>query len=179
MYAAAVAAQHIVSDIAFPKSDSPPDIRRHLTRVVPPPATELERHVLEGLIARAEREARRLTIPSSPRASETLSMRTERLLAERYAEPWTIARLANELATNHNTLTTDFKNTFGISVHNRLVQYRVRAAESHLASGEKLSTIAANVGFRSTKTLYDAFRRVTGVGLPARRAAGRSRRSSS
>jgi len=103
--------------------------------------------------------------------SDTVAARAAALLRARYAEPWSLERLARALHSNRCTLTSEFRRTFGISVHQFLVVERVTAAQRRLAaSDDKLETIAQDVGFGSRKTLYDAYRRVTGCRLQLNRS---------
>ena len=55
---------------------------------------------------------------------------------------------------------------FGVGVHHYLVRFRIHVAEQRLRSGpEKGEALARDVGFQSRKTLYTAYRRVTGKSL--------------
>ena len=164
MYDATTAVQRLVGAIVFRELDGGKDVRALLTLAIPPPTNDIERLILDGLIARAQRQpVGGLGWASSV---EPLAARAAQLLSERFAEPWTIHRLARYFATNRFTLTTEFRATFGVGVHRYLVRIRIDVAEQRLRSGpEKGEALARDVGFQSRKTLYAAYRRVTGKSL--------------
>lgn len=171
MHAAASAAQRMAGRLL---TDQPAriEVRVLLHSSIPAPASQIEAFILDGLIARAEREAAR-AVPAGRHltGSDTVAARAAALLRARYAEPWSLERLARALHSNRCTLTSEFRRTFGISVHQFLVVERVTAAQRRLAaSDDKLETIAQDVGFGSRKTLYDAYRRVTGCRLQLNRS---------
>jgi AraC-like DNA-binding protein len=132
------------------------------------PRNLLERYVLEGLIALALQQCHRRAQASALTKTDTLAGRAATVLRDRFAEPWTIGRLAHELGTNRFQLTRDFKAAMGVGIHQYLVRCRVRAAEDRIRAGEKTEAAAVAVGFRSKKTLYAAYRRVRGVSLTSR-----------
>ena len=163
MYAAAVAAQALVGRITFPQRGSPTDVRAHFAKVVPTPRSDIECWILDGLIARAEHEARRVLAQKDPADSQTVAIRAEHLLRERFAERWTVRRLARELGTNRFKLTHEFKGGFGVGLHRFLICIRLQEAEKRMrASEDKLETIALDVGFGSRRTFYEAYKRVNG-----------------
>jgi AraC-like DNA-binding protein len=164
MFCAAREAQILAGRVAVSCVPPPVDVRAVLCEAIPPAANDVERYVLEGLIAVGQ-QALRKSLSRLP-ASDTLAGRAASILRDRYAEPWTIPRLVHELATNHFRLTTEFKTAFGVGLHEYLVRCRVQAAEDRIRAGEKIETTAYGVGFRSKKTLYGAFRRIRGR-LPA------------
>jgi|ERR1051326_1445040 AraC-like DNA-binding protein len=165
MFRAAREAQLILLRSSSGRIRERADIAEYLRHRVPKPASRAEAHVLIGLISQAELEFELHAMRFSLRLSRSVARRADDLLRRRFVEAWTIGRLAKYLGTNRFTLTTEFKSEYGVTVHQRLVSYRVEAAQQRLAAGQKRSAIAADVGFRSTKTLYDAFRRVTGRAL--------------
>ena len=168
MYATACAAQRLAGEILA--STIPLlDVRHALVSSVPPPVNAIESCVLEAFVARAERETQHLQSRSD--RSVSVARRAAALLRERYSESWTLPDLARTLGTNRFTLTTDFHATFGMSIHRHLVAIRVREASRRMDSGKhNLDTIAHDVGFRSRKTLYDAYKRVTGSALTYKRS---------
>jgi AraC-like DNA-binding protein len=168
MYQAAKESQLVAGTIAFAGVTSPLEIRLVLTRAIPEPRNLLERYVLEGLIALALQECHRRTSQASASNTDTLASRAASLLRDRFAEPWTIGRLAHELGTNRFRLTSEFKATMGVGIHRYLVRCRVPAAEDCIRAGDKIETAARAVGFRSKKTLYGAYRRVRGISLRSR-----------
>jgi AraC-like DNA-binding protein len=163
MFCAARECQVLAGTIAL-KGVRPTDVRPILCAGVPPVANELERYVLEGLIARSEREIEERRSDAIIFGSGSrLAVRAARILGDRHAEPWTIPLLARELGTNRFRLTTEFREALGVTVHQYLVQCRVEAAERLIQAGEKIEAAAYAVGFRSKKTLYSAFRKCRGT----------------
>jgi len=161
MYDAATVAQRVACRIAESALVDKTTIRNEIVTAVPPPATELEAYVLEGLVARAQHE----TAVAIPICAETdmptsLANRAAVILEKRYGERWTLARLARELATNRYELTRCFKAAFGTGVHAYLVRRRVIAIEERVAAGEKVEAAALSSGFASRQTFYDARRRL-------------------
>jgi AraC-like DNA-binding protein len=142
----------------------PSDVRAILYNDIPAASNDLERYVLEGLIARSQREIEnRSSHPFISRPTKCLAARAGRILRDRYAEHWTIGLLAHELGTNRLRLTTEFKAQFAVGVHQYLVRCRVEIAERLINAGEKIEGTAYAVGFRSKTTLYAAFKRVRGT----------------
>jgi AraC-like DNA-binding protein len=140
------------------------DARAILCAGVPPVANDLERHVLEGLIARSQHEIEdRTSHPLVATPGAGFAVLAARILHDRHAEPWTIGLLAHELGTNRFRLTTEFRAALGLGVHEYLVQCRVEAAQPLIHAGAKIEAVAYAVGFRSKKTLYSAFKKVRGT----------------
>lgn len=161
MYRAATVAQGVACRILSNAIDTSECVRAEILHAIDPPLTDVELYVLEGFIARAEREfeiARKRLTPTD--TGSTVARRAAAILRERYAERWTLERLARELATNRYDLTRGFKAEFGIGVHRYLVNRRLQAAEDRIRAGEKVEAAALDVGFRSRKTFYDARRRL-------------------
>jgi AraC-like DNA-binding protein len=172
MYEVVNALQRRIGPIALSDIPVPIEIRAYLCDSIPPPGSEIEHYVLEGLITLMRRNIEARAVRSVLAPGKTIAERGAVMLRDRFAEKWTIRRLAQELATNRFKLTTDFHAAHGIGVHAYLVQIRVAAAQERLAAGEKTDAVARDVGFRSNKTLYNAYRRVTGRSL--RRTVGAS-----
>jgi AraC-like DNA-binding protein len=167
MFEVARESQLLAGRIAVNACSGPPfDVRAALCAGLSAPANDLERYLLEGLIARAEQEFhRRCWLQSSDGTFGPIPARASSILRTRLSEPWTIATLARELFTNRVRLTTEFKEAFGVGVHHYLIECRIRAAEERLRRGQKVEAVCAEVGFRSKKTLYDAYKRVRGKAL--------------
>jgi len=176
MSSAARESQLLAGSLAL--SDAPHliDVRAILSNSIPPVANELERHLLEAFIARAQQELERMSSNAAALCDPTLAGRAAQILRDRYPEQWTIQRLARELATNRFDLTTEFKRRFDVGVHEYLVRLRVARAQDLLCGDSKVESVAHDVGFRSKKTLYDAHRRVTGHSLRMDQAKGPPRR---
>lgn len=166
MFYAAREAQILAGRIALrsaPTAVDVVDVRSVLCGAIPPVANHVERFVLEGLIAVAQKELTKPSLFSFSPDPNTLVGRAACILRDRYAEHWTISLLVHELGTNRFCLTKAFKSAFGVGLHEYLVECRVEAAEDRIQAGEKIETTAYAVGFRSKKTLYAAFRRVRGT----------------
>jgi AraC-like DNA-binding protein len=164
MYEAACAAQRLAGSIFDASSPHAINPRDALLASIPPPTSAIESHILEGLIARAAIEAHQSVIRQA--APVSLAARGAELLRQRYAERWTIESLARALGTNRCTLTSEFRAAFGVGVHRYLVGVRVRAAQDRLGpNGDKIETIAREIGFAGRKALYTAYKRVTGHAL--------------
>jgi AraC family transcriptional regulator len=98
-------------------------------------------------------------------------------MRERFFESWSLERLAHQLATNRCRLATEFNEQFGCSPHDYLLAYRVHVAEQRVVeTAEKFETTAAEVGFRSKKTLYEAFWRLRRLTPGEVRRRGKARR---
>jgi AraC-like DNA-binding protein len=167
MFEAARESQLLAGRIAADRSSpSPIEVRSSLCASLSEPANDLERYVLEGLIARALYELNQR--PSRAFGDTTVDRvpaRASSVLRHRFSEHWTIGRLAHELVTNRLRLTTEFKAAFGVGVHRYLIECRINAAEELLGKGEKVESASKEVGFHSKKTLYDAYKRVRGKPL--------------
>lgn len=175
MYSAATAVQRAAGRLTFQDSESI-DARSLLASTIPEPVNEIERCVLEGLIARAERAIRHVTPSIESPLVTSVAERAAALLRQRYCEAWTMQRLAQTLGSNRCTLTSEFRRMFGVGVHQFLVEVRLEAAEQRLlTSRDKVESIAQEVGFGTRKTLYDAYRRVRGKPLNVVRRQSRVR----
>ena len=169
MFKAARESQLVAGKIASSGVPSPLQIRLVLSRAIPAPCNLLEFYVLEGLIALARRDWHICASHGSTLGKTgTLAGRAATVLRDRFAEAWTITRLAHVLGTNRFQLTREFKATMGVGVHGYLVRCRVQSAEDRIRAGDKVETAARAVGFRGTKTLYAAYKRVRGVSLRSR-----------
>lgn len=94
-------------------------------------------------------------------------------VASRYPEGITADSLCREFALNRNKLHYGFKHVFGQSLHDHLVETRMRkAAELLLSTDLAVSEIAWRVGFSEPTNFTAAFKRYFGT-LPSRaRRAG-------
>lgn len=124
-----------------------------------------------GLVAEllaADAEAR----GQKPRAlrSDTLTSRREiaeeirRLLAADPGFPWALDVLVEELCVSPGHLCRIFKAQTGVSIHQYLLQLRLReGAEAVLAGERDLSLLAIRLGFSSHSHFTESFRRTFGV----------------
>lgn len=82
---------------------------------------------------------------------------------ERPAYPWTLAELAQQIATSRTVLAERFSSLVGIPPMQYLTQWRLQlAAEQLLHSSSKVAAIAGHVGYDSEASFSRAFKRVTG-----------------
>jgi AraC-like DNA-binding protein len=81
------------------------------------------------------------------------------LITEQYAEPITLESIAREVGLNKRALTRGFRQTFGISVYDRLQKVRMeRAYELLQDQTQPLAWIADAVGYRHSCNFSTAFR---------------------
>lgn len=127
---------------------------------LPPPANELETILLDGLKAQAISAWRR-TPPQ--RVCGLKAVRARDILESRYQEPWTLARLATEVACNRTTLEEAFKALTHVSIHEFLVRRRVEAGRELLVrTTDGIKEIAERVGFCEA-SLIRQFGRIVGM----------------
>jgi AraC-like DNA-binding protein len=85
------------------------------------------------------------------------------LLHERPARPWTVAGLAKETGLSRSALASRFAQAVGQPPMEYLTQWRMQMAASLIADrGEKLSSVAAAVGYSSEAAFSRAFKRFSG-----------------
>lgn len=99
-----------------------------------------------------------LTGLRDPRVARALA-----LLHERYAEPWTLDRLAHAAGSSRTALAVRFKELVGESPMSYLTRWRITRAANRMRSERiNLSRIAESVGYRSDAVFAKAFRRIIG-----------------
>ncbi len=99
------------------------------------------------------------------------------LLHARPAQPWTLADLARETATSRTRLAARFTALVGEPPMQYLNRWRMQVASNLLAhTGEKLSSVGADVGYRSEAAFSRAFKRATGTAPGAWRTSRGSTR---
>jgi AraC-like DNA-binding protein len=84
------------------------------------------------------------------------------LLTREFKQSWSLATLSRRVGATPSTLRRSFTLEFGLSVREYQRLVRLVAALDEIRSG-KISTIALQVGYRSKKNFYHAFRQVTGL----------------
>jgi AraC-like DNA-binding protein len=105
---------------------------------------------------------------SAPPAAATGLRRLQRLLDERYREPWTNAQLAREAGLSPGYLARRFKLHFGVSLHRYLKHRRVDCARHLLLTTQaSVKTVAYESGFANPQYFCRQFRSATGTS-PAR-----------
>lgn len=108
------------------------------------------------------------------REGAALCRRVSRLLDCRYAEPLTLAALAEEAGISPPYLSSLFHAVCGISLWDYLLARRVEAASRLLTDGVSRTVLetALLCGFNNTANFNKAFRKITGVTPRAYRALG-------
>src|SRR6266542_6194144 len=97
MFRAAREAQIIAGVIALDRSASAEEVGTQLRCRIPRPANDLELYILEGLVASALSELRRIAFSSYRGHSRSpLASRAASVLRDRYYEDWSLQRLARE-----------------------------------------------------------------------------------
>jgi two-component system, response regulator YesN len=92
------------------------------------------------------------------------------LLAQRFAEQWTVSAVAACVNRDRAYLSRLFKRRTGLTVHRFLLLQRLGHAEQEIRRGEKIEVAALLAGFRSRRAFYQAFKAVHGVTPAAFRA---------
>jgi len=102
----------------------------------------------------------------------------ERLIVERFAERWSLAVLAAEVAIHPAHLARAYRRAHGTSVVAALLRRRVEVAAARLTAGRgSLSEVAISCGFYDQPHFTRIFRRATGLPPAAYRRAACSDRT--
>lgn len=92
----------------------------------------------------------------------SLAQKVSRFLRRHYDRPWTIATLGTHFRVSPSSLQRAFKREFQVSV--REYQRRLRLQRACEAVGRhKIDAVALQVGYKSKKNFYQAFRKMTGM----------------
>lgn len=98
------------------------------------------------------------------------------LIHARPAEPWTVDRLAREVAMSRSAFAARFTERVGVPPLQYLTQWRMtQAAQQLREGGESVKAIAERVGYQNPAAFMKAFTRVLGVGPGAYRREARGR----
>lgn len=89
--------------------------------------------------------------------------KARQLLEQRYAESWSIDRLAQEVGLNQKKLQAGFRVLVGRTVHAHLRELRLHAAATMLAEGMGVADTAMAVGFSNLSHFSKSFRQKHGV----------------
>lgn len=92
----------------------------------------------------------------------SVAARAGRLIKQDYRRRWRLPDLARRFHVTPSQLRREFRSGFGVSIHEFQKTVRVLAAIEQLPKG-KIEPIALDVGFRSTKDFYRAFKQLTGL----------------
>jgi AraC-like DNA-binding protein len=109
--------------------------------------------------------------PRRTRPEHAAVRRARRHLQERWAEPVTLAELAEVARLSRFELARTFRAQVGLPPHAFQLDLRVARARALLATGEPPAAVAATCGFYDQAHLGRVFKRAVGV-PPARYAAG-------
>ena len=104
-------------------------------------------------------------IPKTMRAGESDSKASlmARYIVENYAEPLTVDAIARTVGLHPNYAMTCFKRTFGMTILEYTLQYRVAQAQRLLVTTDaSVLAVAMQSGFGSLSAFYAAFGRHTG-----------------
>ena len=86
-----------------------------------------------------------------------------RTIHRRYDEPLSIELFARTLHRERGYLGRLFKKEVGCSMREYLARVRVRHAATLIRKGTKIEAVILEVGYRSPKRFYDAFKQEFGV----------------
>ena len=86
-----------------------------------------------------------------------------RAIDRRYQEPLSLAVFAHDLRRERGYLGRIFKKEVGCSMREYLTRVRVQHAAVLIREGTKIEAAILEVGYRSPKRFYDAFKREFGV----------------
>jgi AraC-like DNA-binding protein len=104
----------------------------------------------------------------------TAAATTAGLLRSDYTRNWDLATLARRVHVTPSKLRRDFHQQFGMSPLEYQRTVRLQHALRELP-GAKVDAIALQVGYRSKKDFYSAFKQLTGITLTAFRSLSRER----
>lgn len=85
------------------------------------------------------------------------------IVRNRYRDGVNARQVARLIGVDRSRLATTFRQQTGLTLHEYIVQVRLRAAVTMIASGTKIEAVALLVGYRDKSTFYRQFRRHTGV----------------
>jgi two-component system response regulator YesN len=86
-----------------------------------------------------------------------------RIINRRYYEPLSLELFAETLDRERGYLGRLFKKEVGCSMREYLARVRVRHAAELIREGTKIEAVILEVGYRSPKRFYDAFKQEYGV----------------
>ncbi len=80
-----------------------------------------------------------------------------------YAQPITIADLANVYFVSSSTISHLFKQKLGVSLYRYVTQRRLIAAKTLIEKGQRLEDVSAQTGFTDYSGFYRAFKQAFGI----------------
>ncbi len=93
---------------------------------------------------------------------DPLCARALKLMREHVSDPLDVAGMAMRLGVSKATLDRAFSSAYGEGVARRYLELRMEVAKGLLASGEKVESVSASVGFASCRAFGEAFRKAAG-----------------
>ena len=100
----------------------------------------------------------------------TVSTRAAEMMRTSPATAWTVHAIARRLGVTRRTLSVEFRDRFGIGPLDYLHLARIARVLEALQQPVKIEALAAELGYRSKKDFYRAFRAWTGMTPTAVRA---------
>jgi AraC-like DNA-binding protein len=100
----------------------------------------------------------------APGPSLSVAYRAKRYLDANYSTPCRLINVARSVGASTRVVTKEFSALYGRSIHQYLIVIRLKTALDMLSSSdEKVTSIAAAVGFGHVSVLYRHFRALCGV----------------
>ncbi|HZW09859.1 MAG TPA: AraC family transcriptional regulator [Phycisphaerales bacterium] len=127
--------------------------------------------------ARARSERRMRSRPETDRSRRETTEQIKRLLTAEPGRGWTLADVVGALCISPAHLCRTFKQETGMSIHQYLLQLRLREAAAAVLEGERdLTALAIRLGYSTHSHFTEAFRRAFGVPPSRLRDAAQIRR---
>ena len=100
----------------------------------------------------------------APSPSSSVAFRTKQYLDDNYCTPCKLTDVARCVGASTRLVTKEFSAAYGRSIHRYLIVIRLKVALDMLSSSdEKVTSIAAAVGFGHVSVLYRHFRALCGA----------------
>jgi AraC-like DNA-binding protein len=108
--------------------------------------------------------ARLESLRVAPGPSSSLACRTKKYLDRNYSTPCRLVDVARSVGASTRLVTKDFSASYGRSIHQYLTVIRLKTALDILStSDDKITSIAADVGFGNVSVLYRNFHALCGA----------------
>lgn len=108
---------------------------------------------------------------SEPRDWQTQISAADHYLRNHLEQPPTVLGLANIVGLNHMTMKRGFRRTFGSTVYQRLLRWRMQLAQDLLLNGHSVTDTALSVGYANPSKFAAAFKRYYGFN-PSQQCSG-------
>jgi AraC-like DNA-binding protein len=110
---------------------------------------------LESLIRSARAG---IPIPQNSKSSLT-SLRTKRIIDQKYTDDFAIAEVAANVGVSHEHLTRQFRKDFAMAPLEYLHKLRMADANFKLSDGSEIIDVSADVGYNDLGRFYKQFRK--------------------